>query len=475
VLGIVVSEADHASEHVGEHLLDLADWESHEDEATPPAGGGGTVHRLHDDAGSVAVELRTFADLHVDIPDPSRPFDDPDCLVVVSRHSGDTGPLLTAHFTGNFGPATFGGQPGSFARACPNAQKAVVRAFDEHAPDDYEVGIECTHHGPTEVSVPSMFAELGSGEEEWRDPAGARSVARAVLTLRGVAPDREKQVVGFGGGHYAPRFERVVRETDWAVGHIGADWPLDEMGAPDANRDVLAGALAASAADHALLDADRPDLAAVLADLDCRVVSETFVRETDRVPLSLVASLEDGLCRVDDGLRFGERARVGSGGGGGQASADGSDTDVHADPVVVDLPADLVGEASGVDADAVRAAVADATLAFETTQHGTVVEGRAAFRAATATDDAAALVDDLAGVLARKYDAVEQVDDALLARVASFDPEKAATLGVPEGPAFGRLAAGETVEVDGREVPPSAVTTERERRFPLGDLAPPGR
>jgi D-aminoacyl-tRNA deacylase len=468
VLGIVVSEADHASEHVGEHLLDLADWESDEDGTTPPARGGGTVHRLREADGSVAVELRTFADLHVDIPDPSRPFDDAalDCLVVVSRHSGDTGPLLTAHFTGNFGPATFGGQPGSFARACPNAQKAVVRALDEHAPDDYEVGIECTHHGPTEVSVPSMFAELGSGEDEWRDPAGARAVARAVLALRGVDPDREKQVVGFGGGHYAPRFERVVRETDWAVGHIGADWPLDEMGAPDANRDVLAAALAASAADHALLDADRPDLASVLADLDCRVVSETFVRETDRVPLSLVASLEERLRRVDDGLRFGEQARVGD---GGDVRASDADTDA----VVVDLPADLLGEASGVDADAVRGAVADATLAFETTQHGTVVEGRAAFRATTATADAARLVDDLADVLARKYDAVEQVGDALVARVASFDPEKAATLGVPEGPAFGRLAAGETVEVDGREVPPSAVTTERERRFPLGSLAAP--
>ena len=56
MLGIVVSEADHASEHVGEHLLDLADWESDEDGTTPPARGGGTVHRLREADGSVAVE-----------------------------------------------------------------------------------------------------------------------------------------------------------------------------------------------------------------------------------------------------------------------------------------------------------------------------------------------------------------------------------------------------------------------------------
>ncbi|MFC7177074.1 hypothetical protein [Halosegnis marinus] len=68
-------------------------------------------------------------------------------------------------------------------------------------------------------------------------------------------------------------------------------------------------------------------------------------------------------------------------------------------------------------------------------------------------------------MLRAKYDTVEIADGAVLAREETFVPEKAATLGVGEGPAFGKLAAGEAVEVDGRTIEPHAVHEERELRF----------
>jgi D-aminoacyl-tRNA deacylase len=447
VIAIVVSRADEASERVGEQLLAAAEWTERRDDARPDADGGGIYYRTD------GFELRTFAELHLHLERPDEAFTDPDLLVFVSRHAGETGPLLTAHFTGNFGPAEYGGADGEFARACPNAAAEAVAALDRHAPPDYAVGTECTHHGPTDVGVPSMFVELGSDEAQWTDPAGAGAVARAVLDLRGADADREKQVAGFGGGHYAPRFGRVVRETAWAVGHVAADWGLEAMGAPAANRDVLRRAVAASATETVLVEGSRPDLEATLADLGYRVVTETWLRETSAHPLPVVEAVEARLSEVADGLRFGEVV----------PAVDGEDA--AATFVVADLPTELVDAAGGVDAEAARAAVAADAVAFETVEGGTKPGGRVALPAADPAAAADALTDALADVLRTSYDEVRREDGEVVARTDAFDPAAARRLGVPEGPAFGRLADGRPVEVDGERIDPAAVSTERVDRF----------
>ncbi|KTG25109.1 D-aminoacyl-tRNA deacylase [Haloferax profundi] len=437
MIGIVVSRADSASVHIGEHLLDIAEWDVQTDEGRPDADGGGTFYRRE------GFELREFDDLHIYLDDPAEAFDaDLDLLAVVSRHSGETGPLLTAHFTGNFGPADYGGESGHFARACPNAQRAVVAALRDHAPDGYDVGIEATHHGPTRTTVPSMFVELGSGEDEWKDPDGARAVAAAVLDIEGVDADTDRQLVGFGGGHYAPRFLRVLDDTDWCVGHIAADWQLKAMGSPDANRDVLRRAFEASAADVALVDGDRDGLAAVLDEEGYRVVSETWVRETAGVPLARVRELESDITRIEDGLRFGAHI----------------DADSYS---VVSLPDGLLGEAQGVDLDASLDAVAETTVAFHTTEGGTRAIGRAAVAGAGYDE----LVERLCEILRQKYDSVVRENGAVTARVSAFDPAAARELGVPEGPAFGKLSAGQAVEVDGETIDPAHVSRERVVEF----------
>ncbi|MBX0293588.1 D-aminoacyl-tRNA deacylase [Haloarcula nitratireducens] len=453
MLAVVVSQADEASVHVGERLRDLADWTETTDDGRPDADGGGTVYRTD------GVELREFDDWHLELDGVAEAFDDPDLLVFASRHAGETDELLTAHHTGNFGDAEFGGEAGQFARACPNAQREVVTALAEHAPDGYEVGVECTHHGPTSVGVPSMFVEVGSAEAQWRDPDAARAVARAILSLRDVAADAPREngsrrhLVGFGGGHYAPRFERVIRETDWAVGHIAADWSLDaldEWAEGDADREaVLERAFGASAADYALLEAERPDLEATLEALGYRVVEETFVRETTDVPLDLVEALEAEVAPVGDGLRFGDPAAA---------------AERRTDWEVVEPPADLRSEAAGIDAEALRAWVESNALAFGTEQRGTVVTGPLVFPPETTRDS---LVSALAEILRQRYDSVEREGDELVAREETFDPDLARTTGVPEGPKFGKLSAGHPVEVDGDEIEPERVQRERIRRFTL--------
>lgn len=456
MIAIVESRADRASEHICERLRERADWDRAEDETRADAEGGGTYYRTD------GAELRAFDGLHIELERSASAFDcDPDLLVFASRHSGDTGPLLTGHFTGNFGPAEFGGEPDALADAAPNVLAHLLEAFDEYAPESYDVGMECTHHGPTDVGCPSLFAELGSGDEQWDDPAGADAVARAILELRSVAPHRDRQIVGFGGNHYAPRFERIVRETPWAVGHVAADWALEAMGHPTTHRDVIRRAFEASDAETALIDGEWPVLEETLDGMDCRVVSETWLREVGDRPLDLVDAIETDLGPIDDGIRFGDRL---------------SET-----VSVVDLPPDLVTTAEGIDHDRVRTIVEENTVAFATDNGGSRVGSRAAIPRAEnrdetrgdtetridSSDPRASIITALADVLEAKYDSVRLEDDAVVAEETAFDPELALEAGVPEGPKFGELAEGTPVTVDGETVSPERVRTERTHRFPI--------
>jgi D-aminoacyl-tRNA deacylase len=483
MLGIVVSRADSASTHIGEHLREVADWERHEDDTRSDGAGGGVVYRTE------GASLREFDPLHLDLERPAEAFADPTLVVFASRHSGETGPLLTAHHTGNIGPAAHGGDPNDLARACPNAHARVLDALAEHAPEGYEVGMECTHHGPTEVGAPSMFVEVGSSDPQWDDPAAARAVARAILDLRGVDPDRpdgasgraetagdpasngaeadrtRRHLVGLGGGHYAPRFERVARGTDWAIGHIVADWGFEALDGATADetereadrRAVLDRAFEQSRAAYALVDGDRPALAETVADLGYRAVGETWVRETDGVDLDFVRAVEREITTVGEGLRFGDPATGELPAAVEQAGDDGGWT-------VAELPRELLDEAFGIDREQTRAAVAERALAFETGEGGTRPTGRVVLADG---DDRERILDTLVGVLGDRYDSLDRRDGVLVAREEAFDPDLARTLGVPEGPAFGRLSAGQAVEVDGETIPPEAVTRERDREFPL--------
>ncbi|NGM69729.1 hypothetical protein G6M89_12035 [Natronolimnobius sp. AArcel1] len=441
-LAIVESRADRASVHICDHLRDLADWTERVDDSRSDADGGGTYYQTD------GIELRTFEAFHLELERPAEAFDcDPDLLVFASRHSGDTGALLTGHFTGNFGPAEFGGEDNAVAETCPNALARLLEAFDEHAPEEYDVGMECTHHGPTDVGCPSLFAELGSGDEQWDDPAGAEAVARGILDLRDVAPHRSRQVVGFGGNHYAPRFGRIVRETPWAVGHIAADWGLEDLGHPSAHRDLLAAAFDASNTDIAVIDGDWPVLEETLTDLGYRLVSETWLREVGDRPLEVVDQLEATVESVDDGLRFGERR---------------DDTFE-----IVSLPGDLIDTAEGIDPERVRDAVEARTIAFSTDNGGSRVGSTVAVPAGEPLETKRALLEHLVALLEEKYDTVRLTDDAVIATETAFNPERAATAGIPEGPKFGALAAGESVTVDGETITPERFQTERTDRFDL--------
>ena len=145
-----------------------------------------------------------------------------DYFVVASRHWAKSGqPSLTAHATGNFGKAIFGGRHHELQFVPPNALRNVYVSMLRSPPAGFTVSLEATHHSPTQFAVPMFFAEVGSSEAQWADLAACEYLVDAIL--EGIASkETAPAAIGFGGGHYCPKFS--VMEREHAFGHIAAKY-----------------------------------------------------------------------------------------------------------------------------------------------------------------------------------------------------------------------------------------------------------
>jgi D-aminoacyl-tRNA deacylase len=155
-----------------------------------------------------------------------------DLVIFASRHRSESGePTLTAHWSGNAtSRADFGGNAKSLSFADPPRLRAALLALDaarEARKLTYAVSLEATHHGPTELGVPTLFVEVGSTEKEWNDPQAAAAVSDAIwATATGPTPG--KNAVGFGGGHYCNKQSLAIRQDGYAFGHILSKYFFEE-------------------------------------------------------------------------------------------------------------------------------------------------------------------------------------------------------------------------------------------------------
>jgi len=150
-----------------------------------------------------------------------------DYYVVASRHWARSGqPSLTVHATGNFGKAVFGGRRAELQFVPPNPMRRVFQAIQRVPPHGFQVSLEATHHSPTQFRTPMFFAEVGSSPRQWTDVDVCRYLVGAILD--GLASrDEVPPAIGFGGGHYCPKFS--VKERDVAFGHVAAKYAFPEL------------------------------------------------------------------------------------------------------------------------------------------------------------------------------------------------------------------------------------------------------
>jgi len=160
-----------------------------------------------------------------------------DTIIFLSRHSSiKEYPTLSVHVTGNpLEDASYGGKPYSLAKSNPSLMKSILKWMsilrDERGLK-YDVRMEVTHHGPTEVKSKVVFVEVGSTIKQWNDLEATNTVVDSVLNalknIRGYKP-----AVGFGGPHYAPLFTKIMLEEEYAIGHIFSKYVLNHDIKPD--------------------------------------------------------------------------------------------------------------------------------------------------------------------------------------------------------------------------------------------------
>jgi len=218
VIAVVISREDEASVTIWSQLYDLLDWE----QKTPDI--------FHCSCRPLMAYLIDDTHLyhdHVDCELACRGFA-PDAIVYASRHASKSRrKTLSVHPVGNYRTADFGGHEGTLVPAAPHLMAQALRCMAEDAHDlPYTVCYEVTHHGPL-LETPTLFIEVGSTINEWKDKKACRKVAAAIARMDIHA--EYKVAVGIGGGHYAPRFTDITLKEGVAFGHIIPHYQLGDM------------------------------------------------------------------------------------------------------------------------------------------------------------------------------------------------------------------------------------------------------
>lgn len=171
-------------------------------------------------------------------------------VIFLSKHTAVSNrPALTLHPIGvpHLKEAEIppqGGKPGWAAppnpRIGPWLRLLNNIASSHNLLPEFEITLEGTHHGPL-TNKPTMFIEIGSTEEYWKRQDAAQVIALLVwegLGLGGGAAvgnwsgenDKNKVLLGIGGGHYAPRHMDIVLKDGVWVGHLlsGYSLPMED-------------------------------------------------------------------------------------------------------------------------------------------------------------------------------------------------------------------------------------------------------
>lgn len=236
---LLASRADNASLNLYEAVAELGGWEESEN----------LQHGLLMRHSVRPVHLLLIDELHIladgiDLAHEKETNESVEEVLVLSRHAAKSGiPSLTVHAIGVPGEVPHGevgfagGEKGLAVPPSPRFAAIFSALIEETNNSDlakeFDISLETTHHGPV-LTRPTLYLEIGSKESEWiRKDASSlwANVISRVLGLSENEPEGEwkgqgEVMVGFGGGHYAPRHSDIVIRSGVNFGHLLANYAL---------------------------------------------------------------------------------------------------------------------------------------------------------------------------------------------------------------------------------------------------------
>ena len=155
---------------------------------------------------------------------------DYDNYVFLSKHAAESGVLaLTCHSTGNFDYAKFGGNSKQLAIPFASFQKVYLQNLWNKRNDfsNFQITIEATHHGPTNLNKPCIFIEIGTTQKQWNDKELCSSIAEIIKKTYELPTKQFPIAICFGGTHYSEKFTNEVINGKFALGTVIPKYALE--------------------------------------------------------------------------------------------------------------------------------------------------------------------------------------------------------------------------------------------------------
>ncbi|MEJ2267556.1 MAG: D-aminoacyl-tRNA deacylase [Nanoarchaeota archaeon] len=149
-----------------------------------------------------------------------------DFIIFASKHeSVKKQKTLSIHAPGNWRQNELGGEKRKVCKTSALFQKQTFEKLNknakEHNLQDYNITLECTHHGPL-IEKPCIFIEIGATQTEWQDRKAGFVIAK---TIRDIIQNFKENpyneiAIGIGGPHYCPNFNKIQLNSNIAISHV---------------------------------------------------------------------------------------------------------------------------------------------------------------------------------------------------------------------------------------------------------------